>query len=81
MTTKLTLSIESKVIETAKQYAQGQGKSLSGLVENYLKHISANEPSPTPLHRKVQKLLGSIVLEDDFDYKKELSKSLLAKYK
>ena len=31
MTTKLTLSIDDQVIESAKKYAQGEGKSLSGL--------------------------------------------------
>ncbi|MEO6869719.1 MAG: DUF6364 family protein, partial [Ginsengibacter sp.] len=37
MTTKLTLTIEDKVISSAKKYAQKKGKSLSHLVENYLK--------------------------------------------
>ena len=37
MTTKLTLTIEEKVISSAKKYAQKKGKSLSNLVENYLK--------------------------------------------
>ena len=43
MTTKLTLTIEEKVISSAKKYAQKKGKSLSNLVENYLKSISSNE--------------------------------------
>ena len=41
MTTKLTLTIEDKVIDSAKEYAKLKGKSLSHLVENYLKSISS----------------------------------------
>jgi hypothetical protein len=40
MTTKLTLSIESSVIEQAKNYAKAHNKSLSRLIENYLKSLS-----------------------------------------
>ena len=43
MTTKLTLTIEDKVIISAKKYARNKGKSLSNLVENYLKSISIKE--------------------------------------
>ncbi len=39
MTTKLTLSIESSVIEQAKNYAKAHNKSLSRLIENYLKSL------------------------------------------
>ncbi len=38
--TKLTLSIESSVIEQAKNYAKAHNKSLSRLIENYLKSLS-----------------------------------------
>ncbi len=81
MTTKLTLSIEDKVIKTAKEYAQRNGKSLSGLVENYLKCISKDETEEQPIHPKVKKLMGVISLDDKFNYREELSKSLLEKYK
>ena len=43
MTTKLTLTMEDKVIDSAKKYAQKNGKSLSNLVENYLKSITTKE--------------------------------------
>ena len=82
MTTKLTLTIEDKVIDSAKRYAQKKGKSLSHLVENYLKSISSEtkdnkEESISP---KVLKLMGVIKLATDFDYKNELGKSLAKKY-
>jgi hypothetical protein len=80
MTTKLTLTIDDTVIDSAKKYAHKKGKSLSHIVENYLKSISAkgnNEPSVSP---KVMKLMGVIKLPKDFDYKKELGNALLEKY-
>jgi len=40
MSAKLTLSIEEEVIEIAKQYAKKQGRSLSNIVEEYLKSIA-----------------------------------------
>ena len=80
MTTKLTLTIEGKVIDSAKKYAQKNGKSLSHLVENYLKSITIKEADSTKFSQKVTKLMGVIKLPDNFNYKSELSKSLSKKY-
>jgi len=80
MTTKLTLTIEEKVIVSAKKYARQSGKSLSHLVENYLKTISRKDNDKNDLSPKVKKLMGSIKLPDDFDYKAELSRSLSKKH-
>ena len=80
MTTKLTLTMEDKVIDSAKKYAQKNGKSLSNLVENYLKSITTKEPEATKLSLKVINLMGVIKLADDFDYKSALSNSLSKKY-
>jgi hypothetical protein len=81
MNTKLTLTIEETVIEKAKNYARKKERSLSDLVENYLKALisdAANkdiELSPT-----VQLLKGSFKLPENFDYKKELTERLSEKY-
>ena len=83
MNTKLTLSIEKSVIEKAKQYAKDKERSLSDLIENYLKvlinnesdKIIENELSPT-----VKSLRGSFKMPKDFDYKKELTNILSEKY-
>ncbi|MBC7424552.1 MAG: hypothetical protein H7334_13995 [Ferruginibacter sp.] len=82
MTTKLTLTIEDKVISSAKKYAQKKGQSLSHLVENYLKSISANlkENGDEVISPKVLKLMGVIKLPKDFDYKSELSNALTKRY-
>lgn len=81
MNTKLTLTIEEKVIDSAKQYAQKKGKSLSHIVENYLMSISSNEKKTDNLSPKVAKLMGVIKLPKDFNYKKELSTLISKKYK
>jgi hypothetical protein len=41
MTTKLTLSVEKRVVQKAKRFAQTQKKSLSEIVTNYLDYISS----------------------------------------
>lgn len=40
MNTKLTLTIEQAVIENAKQYAKQKNRSLSDLIESYLKALT-----------------------------------------
>ncbi len=52
MTTKLTLTIEDTVIISAKKYTQKKGKSLSNLIENYLKSISTKNTDISTLHPK-----------------------------
>ena len=81
MTTKLTLTIDDTVINSAKKYAKRNGKSLSNLVENYLKSVGHTENTVADISPKVSRLLGIVKLPDGFDYKKELGKSLLVKYK
>ncbi len=80
MTTKLTLTIEQGVIDSAKKYAQDKGKSLSNLVENYLKTISSSVVEHDVIDSKVKKLQGIIRLSDDFDYKENLRQSISKKY-
>jgi len=43
MNTKLNLTIEHTIIEKAKKYANGKGRSLSSIVENYLKAITKED--------------------------------------
>lgn len=81
MNTKLTLTIEQSVIEKAKKYASGKGRSLSDIIENYLKIITKEEPEKevelTPIVRSLQ---GTFKEPRNFDYKTELSKRLAEKY-
>lgn len=81
MNTKLTLTIEQSIIEKAKKYASEKGRSLSDIVENYLKVIikeeKQNEVELTPI---VKSLKGTFKKPRNFDYKKELAKRLAEKY-
>lgn len=79
MSTKLTLTIQKEVIEDAKAFAKEQGKSLSQIIENYLKSLSV-ETKQRELSPNVKKLVGVLKLPKDFDYKKELSDALAEKY-
>lgn len=80
MQTKLTLTIEKSIIEQAKDYAKGKGRSLSELIENYLKVVIDDKGQKLKLSSSIKKLKGSIKLPADFDYKSELSKSIIQKH-
>jgi hypothetical protein len=81
MDAKLTLSIDKEVARRAKVYAKNKGRSLSDLVENYLKLLTKNTSvEDTEYTPRVKSLLGSVTLPDDFDYKKELADALTKKY-
>ena len=82
MNTKLTLTIEQAVIEKAKRYAKERERSLSDIIENYLKIITKeptvdDEIETAPI---VKSLRGSFNAPETFDYKKELTKGLSEKY-
>lgn len=81
MNTKLTLTIEQSIIEKAKKYASGKGRSLSNIVENYLKAITKEDNiESTDLTPIVKSLKGTFKAPKNIDYKKELSKRLTEKY-
>ena len=76
MTTKLTLTMEDQVIDSAKEYARKKGESLSGIVENYLKSITTREEPNVIISAKVRQMMGVITLHEDFDYKKDFGKAI-----
>ena len=81
MNTKLTLTIDQSIIERAKKYARKKERSLSDLIENYLKALTTEEISKhDELSPTVKSLKGSFKMPKDFDYKKELSDRLTEKY-
>ena len=81
MNKKLTLTIDQSVIERAKKYARQKERSLSDLIENYLKALTTEEFSKQDeLSPTVKSLKGSFKMPKDFDYKKELSDRLTEKY-
>ena len=81
MNTKLTLTIEQSIIEKAKKYANDKGRSLSSIIENYLKIITNEEVvSDIKITPIVKSLKGSFKAPRNFNYKKELSRRLSEKY-
>ncbi|RZL37676.1 MAG: hypothetical protein EOO96_04585 [Pedobacter sp.] len=84
MNTKLTLTIDKSVIEQAKIYASKQGRSLSSMIENYLKAVTSKEDKipgdGDELNPIVKSLVGSLKMPADFDYKKELAKMREERY-
>lgn len=81
MNTKLTLTIEQTIIEKAKSYAKQKGRSLSDIIENYLKTITKEEKIEEEFSPIVSSLRGSFKAPETFEYKEELAKALSEKYK
>ncbi len=82
MNTKLTLTIEQEIIQQAKEYAKLKNRSLSNIIENYLKALTTNNENKkigmsSPI---VSSLRGSFKAPNNFDYKEELGKRLEKKY-
>ena len=84
MNTKLTLSLEKEVIEQAKIYAKGTGRSLSEMVESYFKNLTSKEEKinseSNDIEEQLQKITGIVTLPTDFDEKKAIQEYLEEKY-
>ncbi len=81
MNTKLTLVIEQEIIQKAKEYAKDKNRSLSNIIENYLKSLTKeNKKEKIQISPIVKSLSGSFKLPKDFDYKTELGKAIEKKH-
>jgi replicative DNA helicase len=81
MDTKLTLTIEQRLITQAKKYAKNKGRSLSDLVENYFKVLTTEKESEDiELSSTVRSLKGTFKLPQNIDYKKVLKEEISKKY-
>lgn len=83
MDSKLTLSLDKKVIEKAKEFARRHQTSLSRIVETYFEALTSEEVDEsevevTPL---VESLCGVIELPVNFDYKELRTQYLSEKHK
>lgn len=83
MDTKLTLKLDQKVIELAKEYAAQRKISLSRIIEAYLKSLTSTEEKSeleiSPFIKSISE--GGKTLPADLDYKKKYSQHLENKYK
>jgi hypothetical protein len=70
---KLTLSVDERVVSRAKRYAKRQGTSLSAMVEAYLEAVSGEEREPAGETPVLRSLRGSLKRGDVREYKKHLA--------
>ena len=80
MDKKLTLKLDSIIIQKAKIYAKDSNTSLSKLIENYLSALTSKNQNKRKVNPIVESLTGIITLDDKKDYKKSYSKYLTKKY-
>ena len=82
MDTKLTLKLNQRIIEKAKEYALDKKMSLSRIVESYLQSL-VSEQGTTEF--EISPFIKSISTGNkapvDLDYKKEYFDYLMQKYK
>ncbi|MBP7284029.1 MAG: antitoxin [Leptospiraceae bacterium] len=87
MNTKLTLNIEQDIIEKAKEYARSKNRSVSNLVEEYLRSLAfvktKTKKAPILFEPITKELIGMIKVKnpEKINYNDILTKSLLEKYK
>ncbi len=85
MDTKLTLKLDKFVIDRAKKYASSHNRSLSRMIESYLKSIIDKDPPETDdeieISPFVKSMATGVKLPKDFDYKKAYGDYLSEKYK
>lgn len=85
MDAKLTLKLDKLVIDKAKEYASSHQRSLSRLIESYLKSLVDNEhnrvDNDIEISPFVRSMQTGVKLPADFDYKQEYGAYLAEKYK
>ena len=59
MQTKLTLRLDDRLVEAAKQYARQAGCSVSQMVSGYFAAIASAECQPSTSTPKVSQLMGA----------------------
>ena len=81
MKTKLALTLEESIIQSAKKIARIQGISLSKVVENYLQSLASSSYHDKGISPVIGKWMGTLSISVKTNYKSELSKALQKKYK
>jgi hypothetical protein len=75
MSSKLTLRLDEDLIRFGKRWAHSHGKSLSGLLADYLKVLEKlPETESEELPPKTRELLGSLKDVDESDYYRYLER-------
>lgn len=79
MDSKLTISVDDVVISRAKRYAEQTGRSLSELIEQYLRQLT-NQNSREVLSQKLESIVGAVTLPKNFNEETELRNYLENRY-
>ena len=82
MSAKLTLLIDEAVVADAKAYARESGKSLSKIIEGYLRGLRKKQ-SKSPeedLPPLLKRLHGCVQTDDKRDYKEIIHEEILKKH-
>lgn len=81
MNTKLTLSIDKNTIGKAKLFARKRNKSLSSLIENYLKAVTVEDQTPGDITPLVAELSGVVTTESAQAHRSDYADYLTRKYR
>jgi len=85
MDTKLTLKLDKFVIEQAKEYASSHKRSLSRIIESYLRSLinrdKNDEESNFEISPFVKSISTGVNIPADLDYKSEILNHLIEKHK
>jgi hypothetical protein len=85
MDTKLTLKLDKFVIEQAKEYAVSNKRSLSRIIESYLKSLinqdKKNTEDDIELTPFVKSMSTGVRIPADLDYKSEYLNYMAEKHK
>jgi hypothetical protein len=83
MLTKLTLTIDQSVVAKAKEFAQEKNKSVSRIVEEYLRNIATGKTEGLVVHNLGSPITDSLVgmfKDTGEDYDAMIEKARLDKY-
>jgi hypothetical protein len=81
MNAKLTLSLDRDIIEQAKEFASARHKSLSKLIEGYLRQATSSIDDSKQITPLVAKLSGVIDARQLGDHKSDYGDFLADKYR
>ncbi len=81
MDSKLTVRLDSDVIERAKSYARRNNISVSRMIESYLDSVTHAKSIDIEITPLVKSLSGVIEINADYDLKKDYGDYLSEKHK
>jgi hypothetical protein len=81
MNTKLTLSIDKKTVGRAKKFARERNRSLSNLIENYLKSVAVEETGTGEMTPLVAELSGVLAPGSVKAHRSDYAAFLAGKYR